>query len=322
MEISKIYENLYHYTTWGGLQGILATQSLWATHYKFLNDYSEIVLMREKLISFLEPFVHRAYLEAMDKKPKIKEKIKKEGGLGKVIEHDTRVTVDAQYEAIGEEIYILSFCGQNNDDFINKNGLLSQWRGYGVDGGVCIVFDTKKLEDIFEFEVNEYEYSMIHLSDIIYSDDKKKFQSELSDDMRIISKDVENMFSVEHLGGKLELKGFYSFVKCISSYKHCGFKEENEVRAVAMPTVFDNEFSKHAQIKKIEPKKEKGRKFRKYNGIDIPYIELFESQEAILPIKKIIIGPHKDKEVRAAFLRVMLRKTDIEISVSEIPFAN
>jgi hypothetical protein len=34
-------ELLYHYTDQRGLDGILSSASIWATHYKFLNDFSE-----------------------------------------------------------------------------------------------------------------------------------------------------------------------------------------------------------------------------------------------------------------------------------------
>jgi hypothetical protein len=34
-------EFLYHYTTENGLDGILKSDSIWATHYRFLNDLSE-----------------------------------------------------------------------------------------------------------------------------------------------------------------------------------------------------------------------------------------------------------------------------------------
>ncbi len=43
-------------------------------------------------------------------------------------------------------------------------------------------------------------------------------------------------------------------------------------------------------------------------------------KEQPLPIERIIVGPHKEKESRAAALRVFLRNTNIEISVSDIPF--
>src|SRR5579883_2004996 len=34
--------NLYHYTSGDGLQGIVRDKNLWATHYKYLNDSTEI----------------------------------------------------------------------------------------------------------------------------------------------------------------------------------------------------------------------------------------------------------------------------------------
>jgi hypothetical protein len=50
------------------------------------------------------------------------------------------------------------------------------------------------------------------------------------------------------------------------------------------------------------------------------YIELFNSINTELPIERIIVGPHKEKEARAAALSVMLRNTKIEITCSDIPF--
>ena len=52
----------------------------------------------------------------------------------------------------------------------------------------------------------------------------------------------------------------------------------------------------------------------------MPYIEFFNSPDIELPIEKIIVGPHKEKEARSAALRVMLRNTNIEITCSDIPF--
>jgi len=112
----------------------------------------------------------------------------------------------------------------------------------------------------------------------------------------------------------------YSFFESISRYKHQGFKEENEVRIVCLPINMDEEFLNLCKEKEFTPSPEKERKNRQKNGKTVPYIELFESPDIVLPIERIIVGPHVDKEYRAAFLRVMLRKTDIKITVSEIPF--
>ena len=87
-----------------------------------------------------------------------------------------------------------------------------------------------------------------------------------------------------------------------------------------MPTILNNEYRTIAGDDYCNSKLEKERKFRDKNGSPTPYIELFRSVDAPLQIEKIIVGPHKDKEARAAALRVMLRNTDIEVKASDIPF--
>ena len=319
---SDVYEKLYHYTTWDGLLGILKTQTLWATHYRFLNDYSEIVLFRDKLVSLILPYVREAYEKLVRQSPHIGQQISQEGGLGQVVQHDAEVAVDAQYRATGDEIYILSFCGQHKTLYINNNGLLSQWRGYGSGGGFAIVFDTRKLEEILDAEAKRFEYSAMHLSDLIYSDDEERLKAELSEDLSVIANDVRNLFDpTKSTIEEKDLKGYREFVNCVSRYKHCGFREENEVRAVILPTIIDQEYSDLAETNGVTLKPEKERKFREKNGQLIPYIELFNSADIELPIERIIVGPHKDKDARAATLRVMLRNTKIEITCSDIPFA-
>ena len=113
---------------------------------------------------------------------------------------------------------------------------------------------------------------------------------------------------------------FPSFVKCITRYKHHGFKEENEVRIVCLPTNQNEEYLKLAKKENSTLRPEKERKFRQKNGKLVPYIELFNSTDIVLPIERIIVGPHSDKESRATTLRVMFRKTNTEITISEIPF--
>ena len=129
---SEVYKHLYHYTTLEGLHGILQSRSLWGTHYKFLNDYSEIVLFRDKLIEFLQPHVSELYEKVAKESPAVNLNINNNGGLHKVVEHDTAVCVDGAYRATGDEIYITSFCGEHGNPRVNKNGLLSQWRGYEI----------------------------------------------------------------------------------------------------------------------------------------------------------------------------------------------
>jgi hypothetical protein len=321
---SEVYTKLYHYTTWEGLLGILDSQTLWATNYKFLNDYSEIILFREKLIPLIHPLVRNAYEELIRQRPQVEQKIHDSGGIDQVVQHDSKAFVDAQYSALGDEIYILSFCGPHGNPKINRNGLLSQWRGYGTGGGAVLILDTKKIEEILAQEANQYEYSAGLIADLVYSDDEQKLKEELSEELTILSDIVKLYFNPDNTNHQLKIdasKGFLPFVQCISRYKHYGFQEENEVRIVALPTVISKELLKIAEADGAVLKPEKERKFRNQNGKNIPYIELFESKDIILPIEQIIVGPHKDKDQRAAALREKLKDTQIEITCSEIPFA-
>jgi hypothetical protein len=43
------HPELHHYTTFVGFEGIIKSQSLWASHFSDLNDSSEVMLIREPL---------------------------------------------------------------------------------------------------------------------------------------------------------------------------------------------------------------------------------------------------------------------------------
>ncbi len=113
-----------------------------------------------------------------------------------------------------------------------------------------------------------------------------------------------------------------AFIRYVSRYKHRGFREEKEVRIVAVPTWHSAEYLAGAKEFGESLKPEKERKFRVGRGQLIPYIELFATLNARLPIERVIIGPHSEKEARASALRLMLRNTDIKVTVSEIPFVS
>lgn len=320
---SEVYSKLYHYTNWEGLQGILKSQSLWATNYQYLNDYTEITLFEEKLIDQAHPHVKQAYEKIIEENPQIKREIIAYGGLEKIIEHDVKGLVKSLYRATGNGIYITSFCGPHKDEKINSNGLLSQWRGYGQDGGVAVVFDTKKLEEIINLEAQLFQYNSIILADLIYSDDDVKFKEELSGEIAKLNEATKLLFRSESLKGEHypDVSFAYNpFVQCICRYKHYGFSEENEVRIAALPTVFDQELLDLASKDGGGLKSEKEIKYRERNGEQISYVELFSSTDIDLPIEKIIIGPHKEKEMRAKSLRERVGDA-IEVTCSEIPFA-
>jgi hypothetical protein len=324
---SEVYRTLYHYTDWDGLLGILKrTKTLWATHCRFLSDCSEILLFRDRLVSLLVPYVREECEKHIRDRPDVEKRIQQEGGLDEIVEHETGVLVDGLRKATGEEIYIVSFCGEHSDSYINRNGLLSQWRGYGLGGGFAIVFNTQRLEEILEIGERGFAYMAMHLSDVVYSDDENKLRRELSEDLFEIADGVKLVLN-RILSGQTPSetdwadvsRSYQPFVRCISRYKHRGFREENEVRIVAVPTVHDQEsLTRDGESNPELAMKE--RRFRQKNGRCIPYIELLGTTDIDLAIEKVIVGPHKNKEAHAAALRLMLRGTHIGVECSAIPY--
>ena len=259
-KVSEEYRTLYHYTTWEGLQGILRSQTLWATKYKFLNDYSELVFFKNKLISLATPYARKNVENIMERLPSARRLVKEKGGIGKVVRHEAEALINAQYGALGDQVYIASFCGQHANHRTRDNGLLSQWRGYGMLGGAAIIFDSRRLEEILELEGTRFAYDAVLLADIVYSDKYRKLRQELSVDQSLLVDVVKEFFDFKNYSsGKYidAAKAFLPFVKCISRYKHYGFSEEKEVRVVALPTVINKDIQEQARAVGVTLKPEK-----------------------------------------------------------------
>ena len=329
MKVSEEYKRLYHYTTWNGLLGILKNQSLWATHHRFLNDYSETLLMKNKLFEFVRPVVHKESSDFLNKNPdhkKIMQQINDNGGFEALVDQRSSLFIDGMYESLPNSgLYITSFCKENEDEYINENGVLSQWRGYGRDGGFALVFNAQGLEHILQEEVEKYDYSFLQLSDVVYSDDEEGLKSELGPRLHYIKEHIKRIIRSIPKGKydpdpEKDSKEYDAFISCISRYKHQGFKEENEVRICAFPVVHNEEYLKSSAHEKNQLPPEKERKFREKNGEWVPYIELFDSLDKDLPIEKIIVGPHQNMEMRVSALKVMLCGKNIDVRASDIPF--
>ena len=98
---------LFHYTTAEGLLGILSTDSIWATNFRYVNDLTEFKYANDLLRGVL------------------KEKLQgQEVNVRYVFQH---IMESPDMLLAGADLYLACFC-ENGD-------LLSQWRAYGVRGG-------------------------------------------------------------------------------------------------------------------------------------------------------------------------------------------
>lgn len=89
-KVSDVYPSLYHYTNWAGLQGILSSQSMWASNIKYLNDQSELTLARDPIYRLLLPKITAIIKELTDNSLQGGRFVKEQGGLAKIADHETR----------------------------------------------------------------------------------------------------------------------------------------------------------------------------------------------------------------------------------------
>jgi len=100
--------------------------------------------------------------------------ITQHGGAHKVASDDAHRLIDILYAKIFgnslAEPFIASFCSHANDQSYEKeNGLLSQWRGYGNDGGFCIIFDTAALVTLLDAAFNAYNWLQLKIAPVCYA---------------------------------------------------------------------------------------------------------------------------------------------------------
>jgi hypothetical protein len=140
------YPELHHYTSWGALQGMLTTNTLWATHYQHLNDLTEVEHMKE----YLAALVPRNRRERRTAKRE----------------------VESLYNKTFTQFvtpYIVSLSTHTADtEFDRENGLLAQWARYGGHG-YAVVFDTKLLNDLLNREFEAYQYTQTTYSNVVYN---------------------------------------------------------------------------------------------------------------------------------------------------------
>ena len=109
-------DTLFHYTNSVGLRGILSTNTIWLTDYRFLNDARELEYGKNRASEILVQMKEDATTEFQLQLDRIEDKLS------------------------SPEIFCFVAC------FCSVDDLLSQWRGYAEDTiGYSIGFDTKLL---------------------------------------------------------------------------------------------------------------------------------------------------------------------------------
>ena len=334
--IPKVHEEyplVYHYTSQAGLEGILTTQTLFATHYRYLNDTSEIQHMRTALIGNLQHVIKSWICKTFTGDEQQKRFLTKQGGEHVFAYKEATKIVGTFYDVTFgggrvehpfAEPYITSFCAHSDDeDYERENGLLSQWRGYSEireNGGFAIVFDTERLSELVLRENKFYYLSALAFGDVLYDGDIEGFHREFGE----LLEKLEDSFDQIISGGPEDISVHLdAFVNGVSRFKHRAFREEREVRIIISPST--PEF--YESVKKVDPTFDPPDKAFKEvfqrPGTKIPTIRLFDyEKKEKLPVVKIIVGPNRNQEENVEFAKALVEQSgmDVMILTSETPY--
>ena len=176
--VSQAHPELFHYTNAEGLKGILTSQSLWGTNWRYLNDSTEVAYFCEALPSLLTP-ARMAACELFAREiPGFHAWADEQGGFRALVAKEVLGLTQTFRDSFAHpdpaeqmfEYYVTSFCTpEDSPPEVREHGLLSMWRSYAA-GGYAIVFDTEELEALIRAEVGVWQAFMT-FSDVGYGCD-------------------------------------------------------------------------------------------------------------------------------------------------------
>jgi len=238
--------------------------------------------------------------------------------------------------SLWHDYYITSFSKATDTDTDTEatdtdcdHGLLSQWRAYGPDGGYALVLDTAALDRIISEEVAPYQEEDYLWTDVQYG---------LNKNCRTDDPDTNKLIGeLEVVAGKFfrsnsdsDAEELSKLLTILSSvFKHPGFFEEREVRLVLSLLGTGLEFHPELESTPQQTIKQHPIMTRVQEGATVPFVALCVREESgvrqHLPIKRIIIGPHRDKNDRKRAVQLLLKQHGLsdlidKVSVSDIPY--
>lgn len=314
----EAHPELFHYTSAGGIEGILRSQSLWGTHWQYLNDVNELRHFSAMLPSLLKGTRLAAAEKIACNRDDFKEWAELHGGIEFLVNEEVQGLVQSFHDSVVSpnparqifDFYVTSFCTpEGSFEEVRTHGQISMWRYYGC-GGYALVFDTASLENLLRVEVEAWPSRMV-FGDVGYScDPPHVLESRITALPELKKKFAESTFdSPEAFQEILE-----PLLDCYIHYKHWAFAEEREVR---LTTILNGE-----QMRIINSEDD-ARRCQREAHIELgsPRIHLFEGLGSRLPIKRVIVGPGEHQGTREAELRALQKelKLDIPVILSNIP---
>ena len=255
---------LYHYTTLGGMQGIIKDRTLWCTHTSSFNDRSEIQYGQEIMAGVIQEAMQRE--DRADLRNFLKKVLMQVQGFNKAMFH----------------VFVACFCGSGN--------ILSQWRAYaGGGGGYCLGFEFSANTRINSNLAKPDEGWSPNLRKIVYDEAEQRalvdgyLQSVLQAARVALDSSISQQFRAGDLypSSVMAFQAADTLMDMLLSFKHPAFKSEEEWRMVRVTRESDDP---------------EGLEFREEAGVLIPYrpTYIYDKEgldEYVFPLRSVGFGP-------------------------------
>lgn len=305
---------LFHYTTANGLIGILGTGEIWGTAYYCANDESELSTGKGVLAPLFRSTTDKM-IEAND--PRVLTFNRHGSDIREYPEHFEQHIAAMALSSLCA--YITCFCKPTSEEDF-QHGLLSQWRGYGADGGYALHFSRKKLlaeiertnkTDGLNYELQDVHYTIENpmKAEVLSHADAfiRAYMGFLDELSEVLDSSRKTMRSpIAGLpGGPLE-----AFLDYLVHTKNKHFGEERECRLSLIQLV-----SASASCLPVD--------YFNRGGLLVPYTKTPRSSFNILDcVEWAVIGPGPRMDARFKSVSQLIRQVGREIKVrpSHIPF--
>lgn len=273
-------ELIYHYTTAAGLRGIVCDDYIRASHISCLNDRTEFSSGVECFRNITREIAHDEIKKFVQEKEKTQKSILKTISENAVAESISHGIASAFAKTI--DPYVTSFCTHEAGSPESANGLLSQWRAYGSDGGYCIAFNNERLSKIVEADAMATQ-DVCERRAVEYNDHNKLVHKKAMFIRRMCTLIRAELGEGEPDPDPIIIQNFENFALF---FKNKVFSEENEYRYCFTRT------------QNPDGVPSKPIYFTDRGGLLVPHVRIGENQGIRHCIEKIIIGPGKDAETR------------------------
>jgi hypothetical protein len=308
-------DRLFHYTSTGGLYGILASNTLWATHFQFLNDTQEFRAAQNSLGNFFrEKMLARLAALKVNGKIQVNENVV----LRDLADEEAKKIVKIFYDVVFSHIdpFVLSaFLCSKDDERHFRDGNLQHWATYGRGAGFALQIDPTRLCELFKQESEKFAHGGFFGGPVEYvhaDHAPRSMRDEYATLASIALQLMESLLDDDAPKPDIE-SSFLPFNRVNAFIKNSYFSHEREGRVA---------FYRHKSI----PRKKKSHDIHMLvkGAHGVPYIHLFEGKllGSESPIERIIIGPHPENSRRRSALETYLasKNWDIEVSESNIPY--